>query len=214
MKRGLSTLDVLTLGILAGGVALTAAVYTRLPDPMPTHFGVDGRPNGWMPRAVGAWVALAVGIAVVLLLRFGAALMPSDWRERFQASPMHALSLVVACLLTGVHLLALKAALGGGSHAMAMPALWLMLGGGLAVLAQLLPRTRRNPFFGVRTAWALTSDENWARTQRVGSYTLTIGGILAAVAGLLHAPHLALAAILVSAFLPVLWSWRLAKRGT
>ena len=40
------------------GFALSIAVFSRLPYRMPTHWGLDGNPNGWMPRPIGAFFAL------------------------------------------------------------------------------------------------------------------------------------------------------------
>jgi uncharacterized membrane protein len=76
-----------------------------------------------------------------------------------------------------------------------------------------LPRTRRNPFFGVRTPFALASDENWARTHRVGGYAMTIGGVVVLFAGLAGLPRLAVIALIVTLVIPVLWSWRIARGG-
>jgi uncharacterized membrane protein len=206
------TWDVLTLGVLAGSFALTAAVYQRLPDPMPTHFAIDGRPNGWMARAVGAWLEPMMAVAIVGLLRFGSRLMPPGWRARLDASPVQILALAVAGLLAGVHVLVLHAALSPSPRL--GNAVWVLLGALFVILGLILPRTRRNPFFGVRTAFALSSDENWARTQRIGGYSMTIGGLVAIAAGLLGSPSIALAAILASALAPAVWSWIIARRGT
>jgi len=144
------------------------------------------------------------------LARFGARLVRGGWRERLEASPVRALALSVAGVLLAVHVLALRAALSPAQRLGG--AVWALLGVFFVVLGLLMPRTRRNPWFGVRTAWTLSSDENWARTHRVAGYSMTLGGLAAAVAGLLGWPGVALAAILVSAFLPAVWSWYIGRR--
>ena len=204
-------LDVLTAGVIAGTSALTAAGYSRLPDPMPTHFDGLGRPNGWMPRSTGAWVIIATTVAVVLVFRAAGAVLPRGWREGFAASPVRAVTLSLVVFLCGVQLLMLKAGLSpsprlGGN-------VWLLVGALLVALGLVLPRTRRNPLIGVRTPFTLASDENWARTHRVAGYWMTLGGCAVMVAGFLGRPRLAVAGILVSAMAPVVWSWILARRG-
>lgn len=210
--RKLSVVDLFTLFVVLGAFAATVLLYDRLPDPLPTHFDLNGHPNGWMSRAVGAWVVPAIEVLVVALLRFGGYLMPKGWRERLEASPVRALALVTAGMLTSVHVVVLRAALSP------LPnlgnAIWLLLGGLFVVLGVLLPRTKRNPFFGVRTAFALASDGNWARTNRVGGWAMVGGGVIAIAAGLVSLPAVALTAILTSAIVPMFWSWVLAKRGT
>ncbi len=204
-------LDVLTLGLFAASFAATLAVYGRLPDPMPTHFDMRGQPNGWMPRAVGAWLVPVLSLAVVALVRFGGRLLAPGWRDRLEASPVQAMALAIAALMTGIHVIVLRASL--SSTPRLGSAVWVLLGGLFVVLGLLLPRTRRNPFFGIRTPFALASDENWARTQRVGGYSMTLGGFVALVSGLLGAPAVAIAAVLVSAAAPALWSWLIARKG-
>ncbi len=204
-------LDLVTLGLLVGSALLTAAAYNRLPDPMATHFDIHGRPNGWMPRALGAGFIPATGAGVVALVRFGGALLPAGWRERLEASPVRLVALALAGLLGGTQLLMLRASLAASPHL--GTTIWTLLGALFVFLGLVLPRTRRNPFFGVRTAFALASDENWARTQRVGGYAMAIGGSVMFVAGLLGAPAVAVAALVVSSVAPVAWSWIVARRG-
>ena len=79
----------------------------------------------------------------------------------------------------------------------------------------MIPRIKRNPVMGVRTPWTLTSDENWARTQRVGGYSMVLGGVVAAVFGVLGGTAggvVALVAIFVSALVPAAYSLVLARR--
>jgi uncharacterized membrane protein len=205
-------LDLVTAAVLVGAFAATAVVYDRLPDPIPTHFDLNGRANGWMPRAIGAWCLPVLAVGVVGLLRFGSHLLPSGWRERLEASPIRIASLATAAVLTSTHVLILRASLSAVHHLGS--AIWVVVGGLFVVLGLILPRTRRNPFFGVRTAFALASEENWARTQRVGGYSMTLGGLVTLFAGLVGSPAAALAAILVSGLVPILWSWIIARRGT
>ncbi|MGD0679422.1 MAG: DUF1648 domain-containing protein [Polyangiaceae bacterium] len=205
------SLDILTAVALAAAFVLTAAVYARLPNPMPTHFDLHGRPNGWMPRAAGAWFGPIVMGGVVGLLRFGARIVPPGWRDRLDASPVRFVSFALALTALGVQSLVLRASLSP------MPrldgAVWVLLGALFVAMGLALPRIRRNPFFGVRTAFALSSDENWARTQRVGGYAMTIGGVVAMTAGFLGAASVAMGAIAVSAFGPAICSWVVARTG-
>ena len=210
--RKVSRVDLVTAMVLAAGFVATAAVYARLPDPMPTHFGLDGRPNGWMSRAMGAWVLPASAVVVTLLVRFGARLLGPGYRERLEASPVRGIALATASILLAVHVLALRAALTPG-HVLGS-SLWVLLGAFFVVLGLLMPRTRRNPWIGVRTAWTLSSDENWARTHRVAGYSMTLGGLLVVCAGLVGARPVAIVAvILVSVFIPAVWSWHISRRG-
>jgi uncharacterized membrane protein len=207
----LTILDALTGGVLVATGAVTALVYPRLPDPMPTHFDWAGRPDGWMPRALGAWVIPAIAIVTVALIRGAALLLPEGWRERLQASPVRAIALSIAAMLCGCQILLVHAALSPDPHMGAE--IWALVGALFVALGLALPRTRRNPLIGIRTAFALASDENWARTQRVAGYFMVVCGAVAGAAGLLGWGGVAIAAILVSAVGPMIWSWRIARGG-
>ncbi|HEX7669319.1 MAG TPA: SdpI family protein, partial [Polyangiaceae bacterium] len=113
--------------------------------------------------------------------------------------------------LSGTQVLVLRASLDTVPRMGAV--MWVLLGAMFVVFGLVMPRTRRNPFFGLRTAFSLSSDENWARAQRAGGYSMTIGGIVAFAAGLLGSPGAALAAIVVSSLAPVIWSFTIARRG-
>ena len=55
------------------------------------------------------------------------------------------------------------------------------MGAFLFALSFVMPRIRRNPVIGIRVAWTLASDENWARTHRFASYTFAAAGVVALV---------------------------------
>jgi uncharacterized membrane protein len=77
-----------------------------------------------------------------------------------------------------------------------------------------------NWFMGVRTPWTLSSPSTWRRTNRVGGFVLMAGGVLFAIAGLVHRPwafFAALVALLVGVVGVVVYSyvvWRDAPDKT
>ena len=76
-----------------------------------------------------------------------------------------------------------------------------------------LPRLQRNPLIGIRDAWTLTSDENWARTQRFASYAYVAGGLVSLACGVAGAPPaIALVALLASALVPHGYSYVVARQ--
>lgn len=204
--------DVVAVAFLAFTAVVTALVYPRLPETMATHFDLHGRANGWMPRVYGAWLLPPITFLLWAMIRFARVVLPAAWRTRVEGSPLTTLACVMALFLSALHLLILEVALHGGSSL--GRGLALLMGGMWLALALLLPRVRRNPLIGVRTAWTLTSDENWARTHRVASYTFAAGGVVALVAGLLGGPAataVALIAIIASSLFPAVYSYVLAR---
>jgi uncharacterized membrane protein len=68
--RGANGPRLLVLGLALLTVARVAAVWSDLPPRMASHFGADGRPNGWMSREgfFGTIAVLGGGTSVLLLL--------------------------------------------------------------------------------------------------------------------------------------------------
>jgi len=205
-----NSFDALSVALLAGAVALTAAVYDKLPARVPTHFDLHGRIDGWMDRPVGAWLLLGIAFLTWLIVRFGAFILPRGARERMNASPVQTLGFLTTALMVTLQGIVLYAALHpaasmGRALSGALGVYWI-------VLALVLPRVRRNPFVGVRTAWTLSSDENWARTHRFASFAFSLGGLVAVLAALAGSPAFAIVAVLVSAFAPLVFSFVVAHR--
>ncbi|MGZ3417587.1 MAG: SdpI family protein [Polyangiales bacterium] len=204
--------DLVSLALLGGTFAVTAAIYEKLPARIPTHFGIHGQADGWSSRAFGAWFLPVIALLVWALVRFGGKIAGPLFRERLEASPVKLVALLTVAFMSALHFVMLWSALHesrgiGGALGIALGLFWI-------VLAQVMPRVRRNPFVGVRTAWTLSSDENWARTHRFAGWTFTVGGLVALFAALAGVPAVALCAIVVSGLVPALYSWMLARRLT
>lgn len=209
MKRRIDRLDLLAFGFIGASAVATAAVYDRLPDPMPTHYDLHGAPNGWMPRPIGAFLLPIMAVFIWALVRFGSGMLPPAWRERLESSPLSTVGLLVGGFLAALQAVMLQGALATPPHLGG--GVWMIVGAFFVLLGLVLPRVRRNPWIGVRTPWSMTSDENWARTHRFAGYTMTAGGALAMLAALAGAPMAGLSFILVGAFAPLLYSWYIAR---
>jgi uncharacterized membrane protein len=208
----LDRFDRLAVGALVLAAAVTAAVYSKLPARIPTHWDIHGEPDGFRARAVGAWIAIGIGAALWIGTRLAVHVLPAWSRRRLAGTPVSATCFLLAAFFAALQIAILHAALTPGftmsrTIAVLTGTMWMALG-------QLLPRMRRNPLFGIRTAWTLTSDENWLRTHRMGGYAMSIGGAVALVSGLFagrEALAVALLALIGSALSPVVYSFVLAR---
>jgi uncharacterized membrane protein len=202
--------DRLAIGMIAVASLFTAAVYEWLPDPMPTHFNAHGVADGFMSRPYGASFGIVTSVLVWAVVRFGGLALSREWRRRLDASPMAFVGFLVVALMTTIQGIILYASLAtppnvATSFALALGGFWILLG-------LVMPRVRRNPFVGIRTAWTLTNDENWARTHRLGGVLFVAAGFIAMLGGLLGSLALAIAAILTSAIVPAAYSFVLSRR--
>jgi len=71
---------VLLASTLAGlcVIVYTVTRYDAMPDPMPTHFGLMGQPNGWSKKSVGAVMVLPIMTLVMGVTLGGVALLTAQ----------------------------------------------------------------------------------------------------------------------------------------
>lgn len=154
-------------GPIALAFALTAALYPRLPDPMPIHFDWAGRADGFLAKPLGPFLLPGLGLATYALT---AAVVGRGPR----ALPV--VPLATAAFFLFLVVVTLRAALG---HAAELPRLTVAgVSLFLAVVGNYVGKLRRNRWVGIRTPWTLRDDEVWARTHRVAGWLLVAGGAL------------------------------------
>jgi SdpI/YfhL protein family len=91
-----------------------------------------------------------------------------------------------------------------GSHTWGKRVVVVMLGIAFMAIGNLLPRTRPNIAFGVRTARTLANTQLWQQVHRVGGY-VTVGlGVVILIAGLVVTNSTAAGLVLLLALLAAL----------
>jgi uncharacterized membrane protein len=147
------------------------------------------------------------------MIRFLPRILPKTERKRLGESSAALVAALTTVFMAAVHVLILRVAIVPGASIMG--AIWLVLGAFYIAIGLVLPRIKRNALVGIRTPWTLTSDENWARTQRIAGYSMVTGGAVTALVGTLGGTSggvMAIGAMLVSAFVPAAYSLVLARR--
>ena len=194
-------------------LGLSLAVYNRLPDPMPVHWGVSGEPDRFGSKLQGAFMVPAIMVALFAVMQLLPSIDPRAGNiEKFRGS----YDLIVGGTLaftTIVHTVALGSALGWNVN---MTSVVLgSLGALFVLLGNQLPRARSNFIFGIRTPWTLSSDDVWNRAHRIGGYSMVAAG-LATIAAAFLPPAVGLAvalpSLLLSALVPVIYSYVLWSR--
>ena len=74
MRRFFNAVNV---GLILGIVGFALWAWPRLPERIPTHFGVDGLPDGWSKKSLGSWFGMTgAGIGLALLMGIFRAYLP------------------------------------------------------------------------------------------------------------------------------------------
>lgn len=207
----------LPLSLIAGALVFSVAVFNRLPERMPVHWDISGEPNRLGSRLEGALLLPFVMIALYLVMQW----YPSrDPRATNIAKFRDAYDTVVTAavaFLAGLHGLALGYALGWQID---MNTVVLAgMGALLVLLGNLMPRVRSNFIFGFRTPWALSDEDVWNRSHRVGGYAMVAAGVVTIAAAFLARQAglaIGIGSIVVATLVPVVYSyllWSRARRG-
>lgn len=197
------------VGLALAGVALSVLAWPRLPAELAVHWDVHGTPNGFMPRAVGAFLLPATLLLLGSVMR---ALPAIDPRQANYARFSGAYELTIAA--TMVLLLLIHGCILAAGVGIQLPIVRLataFAGGLFVVIGNVLPRSRSNFWYGIRTPWTLSSDRVWARTHRVAGFAMTGAGLSMLAAAVLLPPAagiiLVIGGAVAATVVPAVYSW-------
>ncbi len=205
------------LGLIFALVTLvfSAVVVGNLPEQVPTHFNVRGEPDDWTGRGLAAFMIPVSALVMVGLFNLIPKISPRRRNlDRFEDTYWFIVNAAIA-FICALHVLVLGRALGWPVDITS--ATLLGVGVMFMVLGNVLPRTRSNWWMGIRTPWTMESENVWRATHRLAGKTFMVGGALTVVAALLPVsvrPWIAICALGVAGFVPVIYSylyWRREK---
>ena len=183
---------------------------------IPVHFGMDGAPDRMGGKLEGFVLLPALALALCGLF----ALMPlidprGDNLRRSAPAVLTAWAGVLWVLAAAQALITLTAL----DHLQTLENPGVLVGFAstvlLAVLGNVLSKTRPNWLVGIRTPWTLSSDKSWDVTHRWGGRLMTLGGAISAACFLFAPTPVAFAALGVTVSLVVgvslalsYWVWK------
>lgn len=189
------------------------AVYSRLPERVPSHWNIAGQVDDYQPRLAAVLLCPALTVGLWLLLRGVAYIDPRrESYSRFRPTQLLLINLLALFFLF-TQIVTLGSALG---WPISVPRLIVLAAGLLFVsMGNEMGRLRPNWFFGIRTPWTMADDEVWRRTHRVGARLFVVAGIVMALSALLPVEAAAVVTIVAvggaafgaTAYSYVIWRW-------
>jgi len=164
---------VLILIVILAGVFL----WSRLPDPMASHWNEADQVDGYMGKFWGTFLLPVMMIGLTLLFLAIPSIDPlkkniADFRGWFNV-----FIVLFNLFMAFVHGLTLAWNLGhtGIRMSVAMvPAMGLLF----ILIGLMIREAKRNYFIGIRTPWTLANDVVWEKTHLLGSKLFIAAGIL------------------------------------
>ncbi len=160
-----------------------------LPEQIPAHFSADNQVDRWGSKF--ELLLLPACAAVIGIIALGMARLAA----RQEGSGKNNESV---CLLTGILLMLMFNCMTGYMLVIAYRQIdnlsslavdtnqlcALLLGLVLIVTGNIMPKTRMNSVFGLRTTWSSKNDTTWKKSQRFGGISLIIAGAADILLGL------------------------------
>ena len=191
---------------------IVAVIYSGyLPDPVPTHWNIDGEIDGWTAKPWGVYMLPIIDTATILLLLVLPKIAPKGFRLEGALKVYYLLTLVIAIFMLMIMLFMFNAALNKNFNMTT----WIMSGIGLLfiVIGNYLTKIPKNFFLGIRTPWTLSSNKVWYKTHRLSAWVFILAGLAMMLSPFTPYQKIILTtAIIATAAIPILYSLYVYKK--
>ena len=144
-------------------------IYQSLPDSVPVHFGLDGKPDRFGNKS-----ELILSTAILSVLNLGIYLLLTNIHKigpkksaGQSKSAMQKIAFAIVILMSGICFMVIQSAQHGNIlfDKVFVPAMGLFF----AWLGYLMNDIKPNYFVGIRTPWTLESEDTWKETHKMAS---------------------------------------------
>lgn len=203
--------EILGLILVVAAVLISAVLYPRLPESMPSHWNFDGQPDRFVHKPFGPFVLPAVMAGVLLLFLALPAISPRGFRFDSFRQAWAILEASILGLIFLFDLLGLLSAM--GKPVDMTRGAEVGVGLLLVVVGNFMGKLTRNFFIGIRTPWTIASEEVWLRTHRLGGKLFVLAGLVFFASGLFGGSWIPpAAALFAAALISVVYSYLLYRR--
>ncbi|MCD6010404.1 MAG: hypothetical protein K0Q79_266 [Flavipsychrobacter sp.] len=186
-------------------------VWNKMPEIVPTHFGIDGTPNDWSHRSVLIYLVGGMTLGMYLIFLIIPVIDPKDkikamGNKYFKLK--FVLMLAMALLATLVVHAALTGSIGGNT-------IFLIAGGMFLFLGNYMQTVKPNYFIGIRTPWTLENETVWSKTHRLAGRLYFIAGLVIIILSFVvknALTYIFVPLILSATIVPVVYSYILFRK--
>jgi uncharacterized membrane protein len=141
-----------------------------------THWGLEGRADGWSDKTMGLAIIPIMELVVIGVYLFALRFMP---RRENIARSLGAIRIVVLLSLVVTFLAQLLIVLTAlGTKVDVSAASQILVGITFIVVGNFLGKIRSNFLTGIRTPWTLSSELSWEKTNRLAGKLFVTAGII------------------------------------
>ena len=197
--------------IVALAVILAIVGILIMPDTIPTHFGPSGEPDAWGSKFT---VLLYPAILVLVTVLAVPMIKLDPKQDNYERFSKYYYNFFLGFALFFLAMEAANIAIAMGAAINVGSIICFVTGVLMFFVGNMMPKIKQNFFFGIKTPWALTDEENWFKTHRLGGKTFAAGGIAIMIAAFIPGESkiwILLAVVLVMVFVPFVYSYVIFK---
>lgn len=208
MKNKWSGLQIAVWALAAVPVLMAAAVYGKLPELIPTNWGLDNQVS--YGSKTNIWIIAGMAPLFGALFSFPPKIDPRKRNYEKFMNPYLIFQIVMQLILIAVTGIIIVESFRPGTVDVdtVVCALCAIL---FIVIGLLMPKFQQNYFCGFKTPWTLSSETVWIKTNSLGGRMLFGAGIIAFAGAFLPAEKWKMAALLLplaaAVFVPMVMSY-------
>ena len=187
----------------------SALIYNQLPEQVPTHWDLEGRPDDYSSKFFGAFMMPLINVGVYFLLLLLPKIDPRKRNYELFTGTYRALRILIHSMFTAFYFVTVHGAMTGEAFSPKVFIITIFLF--LALMGNYLKNIKSNFFIGIRTPWTLDNKEVWKKTHELGGKIWFYTGLLAAFVTLILPEELILyitiPVFIVIVFVPIVYSY-------
>ena len=199
---------ILTSLVLLIPILIGLLLWNRLPEQIPSHWGIDGEIDGWSSKAFAVF-----GFPCLLLALHWVCILASCADPKAKNYHPKMLQLVLwICPVLSLVLNSLVYATALGYPLEVQILMPLLVGLMFLIVGNLLPKCRQSYTLGIKLPWTLHNEENWNKTHRFGGKLWVIGGVITMATAFMGSFWILLAVLIVMVAAPTIYSYSLYRK--
>lgn len=164
--------------LVAGMIFASLLLYSKLPDTIPTHWGVSGQPDDWGSKRWAAWLIPGISIVFMFLFPLLAKIDPKSENYKKFSGPYEIIQTLLISFMSFIFFLQYYFTFYPAQQALMTPIMLSAMGVMFIVMGNLMGKVRQNFFVGLKTPWTLADPEVWQKSQRFAGWLFVIAGII------------------------------------
>jgi uncharacterized membrane protein len=212
-KTKFTLLDIFSLLLIVLSFVLSFYFYSHFPMQVPTHWGFNGRVDGYSSRGFAAFFFPFLNLGMFLILTFIPLIDPHRNRYEEFKNAYSVFKVAIILFLTIVYGLVSFNGLGYAINiSVVIPAMTGLL---FLVMGSYLRKIKMNWFIGFRNPWTLSNEVVWDKTHLLAGKLFMLGGILMIITAFMSgSAHLfsIVALLVLIVVIPMIYSFVLYRK--